>query len=148
MTWAFRGSLDSTSAWGKLFRSPMNKAARASPGPLRSELALQRPMDSLELQPNSRGQIFFSHIGIQKSWRFSVTELPRARKLAKVANPPPPLHDRVPSASGDSAEMDWLPVHWLVAAAFIGGTLIGYCFRAFLSARRRASARRRRHNFE
>jgi hypothetical protein len=44
--------------------------------------------------------------------------------------------------------MESLPVTSLVAVAFIVGAIVGYGLRAFISARRRARARRRRHDFD
>jgi hypothetical protein len=50
-------------------------------------------------------------------------------------------------ASGDSAAMDRIHVLQLVAA-FVAGAVIGFGFRALISARRRKKARQRRHDFE
>ena len=44
--------------------------------------------------------------------------------------------------------MESLPVASLVAVAFIIGAIVGYGVGAFISAKHRARARRRRHNFD
>lgn len=44
--------------------------------------------------------------------------------------------------------MEGFTILWLLAAAFIGGIVVGYVIRAFISFRRRAGARRRRRDFE
>jgi len=44
--------------------------------------------------------------------------------------------------------MEPFPIPWLIVAAFVGGFAIGYGIRALISAKHRASARRRRHDFK
>jgi xanthosine utilization system XapX-like protein len=41
-----------------------------------------------------------------------------------------------------------LPAPALLAGVFLAGVLVGYTIRAFISARRRARTRTRRHDFE
>jgi len=40
-----------------------------------------------------------------------------------------------------------LPASTLLAGAFLAGVVVGYAIRAFISAKRRAKARKRRHDF-
>jgi hypothetical protein len=44
--------------------------------------------------------------------------------------------------------MEAFPIPWLIAAAFVGGVAVGYAIRAFISAKHRTSARRRRRDFK
>jgi hypothetical protein len=44
--------------------------------------------------------------------------------------------------------MEMAPLALYLAGAFLAGVLVGYVIRAFISARRRARERGRRHDFE
>jgi hypothetical protein len=44
--------------------------------------------------------------------------------------------------------MEMVPPALYLAGVFLAGVLVGYVIRAFISAKRRARARRRRHDFE
>ena len=83
--------------------------------------------------------------GVSEAMRDRRSRTPRLRQ----STPWKCEHSHTTSwANVDSAAMEPFPVPLFVAGAFLAGVLVGYVVRAFISARHRARARHRRHDFE